>query len=160
MYYNQWDYPYFVPNYQTSQYYYPVAPTTNDSYLEPYRYNESIFSYVQYDEEFERPTRDVDRVMKILRRQYPNIYREAQRDGMDGKLTEYLFRSMVRFVDGHYDNFTGSINERVERAAHQLKRRNPWIFEVMSLYNVSPVSRVRITNTVLTVAFESLRRTP
>jgi hypothetical protein len=96
--------------------------------------------------------------MKILKRQYQSIYRDAQRGGMDSKLTEYLFRSIVRFVDDNYNNYSGSINERVEKAARQLKKRDPWIFELFNLYSVSPASQVRITNTILTVSFENLRR--
>ena len=117
-----------------------------------------IFSYILHEEEEVRSTRDVDRVMKILKRQYQSIYRDAQRGGMDSKLTEYLFRSIVRFVDDNYNNYSGSINERVEKAARQLKKRDPWIFELFNLYSVSPASQVRITNTILTVSFENLRR--
>lgn len=150
--YSQWVYPYMP------RYYHPVVPTTNENYLEPYRYNEDLFSYILHEEEEVRSTRDVDRVMKILKRQYQSVYRDAQRGGMDSKLTEYLFRSIVRFVDDNYNNYSGSINERVEKAARQLKKRDPWIFELFNLYSVSPVSQVRITNTILTVSFENLRR--
>ncbi|MFP7735020.1 hypothetical protein ACLHDF_16695 [Priestia aryabhattai] len=151
--YSQWVYPY-VPH----RYYHPVIPTTNENYLEAYRYNEDLFSYVPHEEEEVRPTRDVDRVMKILKRQYQSIYKDAQRGGMDSKLTEYLFRSIVRFVDDNYSSYSGSINERVEKAAQQLKKCEPWIFELFNLYRVSPASQVRITNTILTVSFENLRR--
>ncbi|MEH7474226.1 hypothetical protein V7158_21120, partial [Priestia megaterium] len=119
---------------------------------------EDLFSYILHEEEEVRSTRDVDRVMKILKRQYQSIYRDAQRGGMDSKLTEYLFRSIVRFVDDNYNSYSGSINERVEKAARQLKKRDPWIFELFNLYSVSPASQVRITNTILTVSFENLRR--
>lgn len=150
--YSQWVYPYMP------RYYHPVVPTTNENYLEPYRYNEDLFSYIPHEENEVRSTRDVDRVMKILKRQYQSIYRDAQRGGMDSKLTEYLFRSIVRFVDDNYSNYSGSINERVEKAARQLKKRDPWIFELFNLYSASPASQARIINTILTVSFENLRR--
>lgn len=160
MYYYHWSYPDYTPNYHTMPQYTYAVPTINTSYEEPYRYDESQYAYLPHQAEFIRATKDVDRVMKILKRQYRSIYREAQRGGMDDKLTEYLFRSIVRFVDDNYSSFTGTINQKVEKAYRQLQRKEPWIFEIMTLYSVSPASQARITTTVLTVAFEHLRKNP
>lgn len=48
------------------QYTYAV-PTINTSYEEPYRYDESQYAYLPHQAEFIRATKDVDRVMKILK---------------------------------------------------------------------------------------------
>ncbi|CAM3740675.1 hypothetical protein [Mesobacillus zeae] len=110
-----------------------------------------------YEMDSFRTAVDVNRVMRILNQQHRNLYREIERGGMERKLSEYLFRSMVTYVDENFNRFTGNIEQKIAQASRQLSRRHPWIFDIMRIYNVSPASQNRIVDGVLRVAFRNLR---
>lgn len=108
-------------------------------------------------EEEERTPQDVTRVMNILHAHYGHLYQELTRLGMDYRLVNYLFRSIVMFVDETYDQYTGTLDQRVTQAERALRRQRAWIFEIMNLYGAAPATQGRVVDTILRVSFQSLR---
>ncbi|BAU27404.1 hypothetical protein DFP93_102350 [Aneurinibacillus soli] len=122
-----------------------------------YPYGERAYSE---SEEEDRNTQDVTRVMNILHTHYGHLYQELTRLGMDYRLVNYLFRSIVVFVDETYDRYTGTIDQKITQAERALRRQRAWIFDIMSLYAVSPATQARVLDTILRVSFQFLRPAP
>lgn len=146
-----------VPYMGPFQYVYHTAPYPYGG-MQPYYnlYNESA----ELTDEAGRNIQDVNRVMTILRTQHQHLYQELARHGMDIRLINYLFFSIVSFVDETYDRYTGTLEQKITQAERALRRRNPWIFDIMNVYAVSPASQARIVNMVLRVSFQNLRHFP
>ncbi|MFC3884146.1 hypothetical protein ACFOU2_11845 [Bacillus songklensis] len=162
MQYNQWFNPHMgMANPPIYQNLYTARAVYPSFYGQPNGYVQQAYDgFEYYDEETMRTPEDVNRVMRVLNQQYGTIYTEIQRGGMDRKLADYLFRSTVTFADENYNNYTGNIDQKIEQASRQLQRREPWIFDIMRIYSVSPASQIRIVNTVLRASFENLRPAP
>lgn len=145
-----------VPYMGAYQYGYPTVPISYWG-MQPYH---NPYESPGFTDEIDRNAQDVNRVMNILHTQHQNLYQELIHLGMDRRLINYLFRSIVSFVDETYDRYTGTIEQKIAQAGRALRRRDPWIFDIMNIYSVSPAAQARILDTILRVSFRNLRQGP
>ncbi|MEG0775545.1 MAG: DUF4397 domain-containing protein [Clostridium sp.] len=103
-----------------------------------------------------RAPKELNDVMKDFSKKYDNIYADLEKFGLDRKVSEYLVRLMLDYVNKNHDRYKGTVRKRANMAARDLNLLCPWIFDIMSCLKVPDRKTVDITITIVTYGFENL----
>lgn len=109
-------------------------------------------------EDYTRARADIERVMRIIQMQLAADYNTIVRAGIDRRLLNYMVETIVTYIDRNYYKYRGTIQQKVQSAAADIRRDIPWIFRIMQLYGIAPATISRFINSVLRISFENLRR--
>jgi hypothetical protein len=113
---------------------------------------------VNVSEDEGRSQVDVDRVVGILNRVARNDIRELEKIGIDRRLLNYFIRTAVGYIDRNYNRYNGTIEQKINTVAGDLRRDLNWMFEIMQIFGAPLATVTRLIDGTARVSFQNLRQ--